>query len=119
MGCCISVTKTTAPVKVARLEARPRQNSEKAKVTKRKSEEVANYLSTKLGQPRNLTQLIVLDMLGQFPGNRNKLRITQTAVSYFTLKEMMRLSFTCKRLYIILGDQLILKRFTDSQTKGM
>ena len=66
-----------------------------------------------------MTQLIVLDMLGQFPGNRNKLRITQTAVSYFTLKELMRLSFTCKRLYIILGDQLILKRFTDSQTKGL
>ena len=68
----------------------------------------------KLGlTPKSLTQLVVLDMLGQFPGNRNKLRITQIAVSYFTLRDMMRLSFTCKRMYMILGDQLLLKRFTE------
>ena len=52
-----------------------------------------------------------MDVVGTFPGNRNKLRITQTAVSYLTLIDMMRLSFTCKRLYIILGDYKILKRF--------
>ena len=62
---------------------------------------------------KSLTQLVVLDVVGSFPGNRNKLRITQTTVSYLKLVDMMRMSSTCKRLYIILGDYKILKRFQE------
>lgn len=69
---------------------------------------------------KSLTQLVVLDVVGSFPGNRNKLRITQTTVSYLKLVDMMRMSFTCKRLYIILGDYKILKRFQEkNQGKSM
>ena len=62
---------------------------------------------------KSLTQLIVLDVVGSFPGNRNKLRITQITVSYLKLVDMMRISSTCKRLYTILGDYKILQRFQE------
>ena len=61
----------------------------------------------------SLTQLIIRDVVGVFPGHRFKLRITQTIISYLALLDMMRLSFTCKRFYIILGDCKILKRFQE------
>ena len=47
-------------------------------------------------------------------GPRYKLRITMRIVEHLNLIEMMRLSYTCKRLYIILGDLRILSRFQSS-----
>ena len=64
MGCCLSATKTTAPVKVVKIETRPSVPMERNTVARKRSEEVVNYLNMKVCRARNLTQLIVLDMLG-------------------------------------------------------
>jgi hypothetical protein len=44
-------------------------------------------------------------------GTRFKLGIMLKVTEYLSLQETIRLSYTCKRLYIILGDVRILSQF--------
>ena len=55
MGCCLSATKTTAPVKVVKIETRPTVPMERNTVARKRSEEVVNYLNMKVCRARNLT----------------------------------------------------------------
>ena len=42
---------------------------------------------------------------------RCELQITQTLVKYLNITELLRLSYTCRRIYIVMGEERILKRF--------
>ena len=63
-------------------------------------------------QTKTLLRLIMSDMMANlYSKSLNELKITNTIVSYLTLNELLRLSYSCKRMYIVMGDLRVLQRF--------
>ena len=62
-------------------------------------------------QVKTFLQLLMSDTLGNLSERKTKkgeLFITKNIVSYLNFTEMLRLSYSCKRIYIIMGDVRLL-----------
>ena len=63
-------------------------------------------------QTKTLLRLIMSDLMANlYEKSQNELQITGTVVSYLTFTELLRLSYSCKRCYIVMGDLRVLQRF--------
>ena len=61
---------------------------------------------------KTFLQLLMSDSMGKLYGKANKeLFLTQKIVYYLSITELLRLSYTCKRIYILMGDVKVLHRF--------
>lgn len=53
------------------------------------------------------------DTMGNLYGkSQGELSITKCIVPYLTFSELLRLSYSCKRAYIVMGDLRVLSRFS-------
>ena len=46
---------------------------------------------------------------------QGELTMIKCIVTYLTFTELLRLSYTCKRIYIVMGDLRVLSRFNSVQ----
>ena len=73
-----------------------------------------NYFLLSSRQVKTLLQLIMSDTMGNLYGQKftkGELFVTQNIVSFLKFTELLRLSYSCKRIYIIMGDLRVLQRF--------
>lgn len=63
-------------------------------------------------QTKTLLKLIMSDLMANlYEKSQSELQITGTFVSYLTFNELLRLSYSCKRIYIVMGDLRVLQKF--------
>lgn len=63
-------------------------------------------------QIKTFLQLIMSDTMGNIYGkSHGQLSITQVIVKYLSMTDLLKVSYSCKRLYIVMGDFRVLQRF--------
>ena len=63
-------------------------------------------------QTKTLLKLIMSDLMANlYETSQSELQITGTIVSYLIFNDLLRLSYSCKRIYIVMGDLRVLQKF--------